>query len=239
MPTTWLITREADDARSEREAWSARGVEALCVPCLETRLLPWPWSSPLPERSPLWFFTSRRSVESWCAAGRPALQDVAALSPATAEALKRAGVTPALTAEGGAASLAEQVLSWWTSRGSPPTQVCYPTSSAGLHSAEQAEAVRLLSKLGEVDRRLVYDVSAPAGLRDSLEQAARGDWALSFASPSAVQHFFAAGAAFTRPPLLVACLGASTGRAWNRARPQGWPDAVSSREFSSHPEVTS
>lgn len=233
MGTTWLITREADDARSERDAWTARGVKAVSVPCVETRFLPWPWGD-APDA--LWFFTSRRSVEAWRGAGRPALPHVASLSPSTSAALEREGVTPSLTAEGGAVALAETVLA---AGGKLPRTVRYPTSSAGLDSAEQAEAMRLLSSRGEVNRRLVYEVSAPSNLRQSLEQAARGEWAISFASPSAVHHFFAAGAAFTSAPVLVACLGTSTERAWNRARPPGWPDAVSSKEFSSHPEVSS
>lgn len=237
MATTWLITREADDARGEREAWSARGVPTVSVPCVETRTLPWPW--PIASETALTFFTSRRSVASWAAAGQPPLRQVAALSPATSEALQREGVSAGITTEGGVVSLAEAVRAWWTAQGRPPTTLRYPTSEAGTRSPEQAEAMAVLAQVGEVDRRLAYGIAPPAGLKEALERAATGEWAISFASPSAVQHFFAAGAAIARPPVRVACKGASTQRAWNSARREGWPEAVSSTEVSSHPKVAS
>lgn len=238
MATTWLITREADDAREEREAWSARGVNTVSVPCVETLSLPWPWAGG-EEAHRVTFFTSRRAVASWIAAGKPPLGAVAALAPATAEALRAEGVTPTVTADGGVIALARNLLAWWSARGCPPTQVHYPTSNAGLHAPEQAEALRLLSKLVEVDRQLAYEVRAPEGLKAALERAVEGDWAISFSSPSAVHHFLAAGAALARPPAEVACRGGSTRRAWNSARPAGWPEAVRSTEVSSHPEVAS
>lgn len=242
MATTWLITREAEDARSERDAWHSRGVSAVIVPCVETKLLPWPWPTTAAvgvREFQLTLFTSRRAVASWSASGRPALDVIAALSPATSEALEHEHTTPTLTAEGGAVSLAEAVLTWWTAHHRPPTQVRYPTSEAGLHSPEQAEALRLLAKLGEVDRRVAYGVFPPANLRSSLEHTARGDWAISFASPSAVHHFFGSGAALEHAPSRVSCHGASTERAWNLARREGWPLAVNSREFPLTPKVAS
>lgn len=239
MATTWLITREADDARGEREAWSARGVPTVSVPCVETRALPWPWPAALPSRGSLTFFTSRRAVASWSAAGQPALAQVAALSPATSEALQREGVSPGITSASGVVSLAQAVLAWWTAQGRPSTTLRYPTSEAGTRSPEQAEAMAVLARVGEVDRRLAYGIAPPAGLKEALERAVTDEWAISFASPSAVQHFFAAGAALARPPVRVACKGASTQRAWNSARPEGWPEAVSSTEVSSHPKVAS
>ena len=237
VATTWLITREADDAREEREAWSARGVSTASVPCVETISLPWPWTGAAATNL-LTLFTSRRAVSSWLAAGKPKLGAVAALAPATSDALAAAGIKPVVTAEGGVIALAQNVLAWWSAQGCPPTQVHYPTSNAGLHAPEQAEALRLLSKLVEVDRRLAYEVRAPEGLKASLERELQGDWAVTFASPSAVHHFLSAGAALARAPVEVVCRGGSTLRAWNSARPAGWPEAVSSREFSSHPEVT-
>lgn len=241
MATTWLITREGDDARSERDGWTSRGIDAVLVPCVETKLRPWPWpitETPTRVRErgyQLTFFTSRRAVASWSASGRPALDVVAALSTATSEALEHEHTTPTLTAEGGAVALAQAVSTWWPTQPRPPTQVRYPTSDAGLHSPEQAEALRLLAKFCEVDRRIAYDVFAPAELRASLERCARGDWAISFASPSAVHHFFASGASFEHAPGRVTCHGGSTQRAWNAARPEGWPLA----EFPLTTKVTS
>jgi uroporphyrinogen-III synthase len=238
VATTWLITREADDAREEREAWSARGVATVSVPCVETLSLPWPWARGA-ETNLLTLFTSRRAVSSWLAAGKPRLGAVAALAPATSQALLAEGVQPDVTAEGGVIALAQSVLAWWKARGCPPTRVHYPTSNAGLHAPEQTEALRLLSKLVEVDRQLAYEVRAPEGLKASLERAVEDDWAVTFSSPSAVHHFLSAGAALGRAPAEVVCRGGSTLRAWNSARPTGWPEAVSSNAFSTHPEATS
>jgi uroporphyrinogen-III synthase len=235
VATTWLITREADDARSEREA---RGERSIVVPCVETKILPWPYLPPPAQRGEgrgegLTFFTSRRAVASWLASRAP-LGEVASLSPATTDALKQSGITPAITSDGGVVSLAEAVV-----RVSRATRIRYPTSDAGLRSPEQAEALRLLEKLGEVDRRVAYEVAAPAGLREALQAATRDDWSVSFASPSAVHHFFASNAVISRAPRDVACLGASTERAWNLARPEGWPPAVNSRASSPTTKVAS
>lgn len=230
MATTWLITREAEDAQAERDACIARGDGAVIVPCVETKLLRWPFSPSLRQRGEgrgegLTFFTSRRSVAAWISADRPALETVAAMSPATANALQHAGVTPAITSENGARALAEKVREWWTAHGRPSLTISYPTSDAGLHAPEQAEAMTVLEQLGSVDRRVVYTVDAPANLRAALERAARSDWSISFASPSAVQHFFAANAVIETAPRQVACLGASTERTWNAARPASWPSS--------------
>ncbi len=230
MATTWLITREADDARAEREA---RGAASIVVPCVETKLLPWPYKPG--SGSTLTFFTSRRSVASWVAAGKPPLDDVAALKPATSTMLEAEGLTPAITSEGGVVSLAEKVLAW----AAGPLTIRYPTSDLGLKSPEQARALELLQKAGTVDRRAVYEITAPSNLREALERSARGEWAISFASPSAVQHFFGSGAVLEQAPVRVACLGAATERAWNSARPAGWPQAVNTREAPTHPEAQS
>lgn len=223
----WLITREADDARAEREA---HGGDAIVVPCVETKLLPWPWPS---SRKSLTFFTSRRAVSAWAASGKPTLGNVAALEPATSTALEAEGVKAVVTAQSGVVSLAEAVLGW--AKG--PLTIHYPTSDLGLKSPEQAHALELLAKAGTVDRRSVYEITAPSNLREALEGSARGEWAISFASPSAVQHFFGSGAVLEQAPVRVACLGAATERAWNSARPAGWPLAFNSREISTHPEV--
>ena len=229
MPTTWLITRETDDARSELEAL---GEGAIGVPCVESKLLPWPWPA---SKKSLTFFTSRRAVAAWVAAGKPTLGNVAALKPATSTALEAEGVKAVVTSEGGVVSLAQAVLAW--AKG--PLTVHYPTSDLGLKSPEQAQALELLAKAGTVDRRKVYEITAPSNLRESLEHSARGEWAISFASPSAVQYFFGSGAVLEQAPVRVACLGVATERAWNSARPAGWPLAFNSRETSTHPEVAS
>ncbi len=212
VATTWLLTRETDEPRED----------AIVVPCVETKLLPWPFPlSPEGVRGcELTLFTSPRAVAAW-ALSKPSLEKVAALSPSTSSALERQGVTPDLTVEGGVVALAHAIRAWCNF----PIHFRYPTSNAGLDSPEQAEAIDLLSGIGKVDRRVAYEVTAPAGLRESLGRAAKGDWAISFASPSAVHHFFAARAVIASAPKQVACLGASTQRAWNDGRPKAWPEA--------------
>lgn len=223
MATTWVITRETP----EPEEGEPRLPNAILVPCLETKLLPWPWASSHDEVT---LFTSRRAVAAWTSAGRPALGTTAALFPATSRALEREGLAPAITSESGAVGLARALERWWIAQGKPRLHVRYPTSDAGLHSDEQEEALRVLTGLGSVDRRVVYLVTAPAQLRQSLERAAKGDWSISFASPSAIQHFFAAHPVIETAPSLVACRGASTERAWNELRPESWPSAVSASD---------
>ena len=229
MPTTWLITREADDAHSEL---AALGEGAIAVPCVETKLLAWAWPA---SKKSLTFFTSRRAVSAWVASGKPTLGNVAALKPATSSALEAEGVAPAVTSEGGVVSLAQAVIAW--AKG--PLTIHYPTSDLGLKSPEQAQALEFLARAGTVDRQMVYEITAPSKLRESLERSARGEWAISFASPSAVHHFFGSGAVLEQAPVRVACLGAATERAWNSARPAGWPLAFNSRETFTHPEVAS
>ena len=227
MPTTWLITREIEDEE-------ARAPNEILVPCLETKLLSWPWT---PGSSALTLFTSRRAVAAWSAAGRPALGVVSALFPVTSKALENERLTPHITSEGGAVGLARAIERWWHEQGKPTLHIRYPTSDAGVSSDEQKEALGILTSLGSVDRRVVYLVTAPPQLRQSLERAAKGDWSISFASPSAIQHFFAARPIIETAPSLVACRGASTERAWNELRPESWPPAVSESAVTNESEV--
>lgn len=238
---TWLVTREADDASAEGAALRARGHAPVVVPCVETVMLEWPWANAAaPKGRLLTLFTSRRAVEAWVSAGKPLVGEVAAIAPSTADALVAEGVTPVVAAVGGVLALAQQVLAWWQAQGAPRTTLRYPTSNAGLHAPEQVQAVRILSKLVEVDRQLAYEVRAPDGLKAALEIAAVGDWAVSFSSPSAVNHFFSVGAGFTAPPKQVECRGGSTRRAWHERRPAGWPDldCLPASVVSPQPEVS-
>lgn len=225
---TWLITREADDVSADRALHLARGMAPVSVPCVETVSIEWPWArAPLPEGKLVTLFTSRRSVEAWRVAGKPPLGEAAAIAPVTSELLRAEGVTPVVVAKGGVIALTQAVLAWWQAQGAPRTLVRYPTSNAGIHAPEQVQAMRILSKLVEVDRQLAYEVRAPEGLKASLERAIAdgGEWGVSFASPSAVNNFFSAGATFAQPPRQVDCRGGSTRRTWHERRPEGWPEA--------------
>jgi len=226
---TWLVTREADDARADRAALEACGAAVREVPCVETRWLPWPWAS---ATSGLVFFTSRRAVEAWARGGRAPLGDVVSVSPTTSAALRELGVAPSLAVEGGVVALAQQVVARWDERGRPPTEVRYPTSNAGLRAVEQQKALELLAPLGPIDRRVAYEVTAPEGLDRALADATCAPWSVTFASPSAVSHFLAAHTP-PRAPRQVVCLGRSTARAWNTARPAGWPEAIVSTDLRS------
>ena len=227
VPTQWLVTRESEDAAADVAALAARGLHAVEVPCLETRYLAWPWAGP----APLTLFTSRRTVEAWVSAGRPALADVAAMSPATSGALVQQGVTPLITARGGAVALAHAILASWDGKGCAPSHLHYPVSNAGLRAPEQEEAVRLLERRTRLERRTVYEVHVPEGLAGRLAEATRGEWSAVFASPSAVAHFFSACPP-TAPPRHVLCMGGSTVRAWDAARMPGWPAAIPGEDLS-------
>ncbi len=228
MPSTWLLTREADDARSDREPLDARGLPVIEVPCVETSWRAWPWA----EAAGVTLFTSRRTVRAWDQAGRPPLGDVVTLSPASERALLEVGLVPSLAVEGGVVALAEHLVARWEVLGRPPTLVRYPTSNAGLQTPEQRDAMKLLSLLGEVDRRVVYELRAPERLALALAAATTFGWSITFSSPSAVSHFFAA-LREARPPYQVVCLGRSTARAWNELRRAGWPEAITTSDLRS------
>jgi uroporphyrinogen-III synthase len=174
----------------------AREFELAIVPCMERLDRPWP---PWPA-APLVFVTSAWVARRVRLLTLPRGARVAALRPACAAVLPEADAT----AEGGAVALARAVSAWAT----PPVEILYPTSEKGLKTPEQAEAVAMLEGLGPVHRHVLYETRAPFGLADALSQH-RGDGFVFF-SPSAVEHFLAAGGEASR----VICVGASTARAW-------------------------
>jgi uroporphyrinogen-III synthase len=213
--TTWLMTRAGDEARPERDWLAARSCVGVEVPCLQVKFLRWPWSAA--AHTDVTLFTSRRAIEAWVLAGRPALGQVASVSPSTSEALRREGVAVALAVEGGVVRLAQRVVDAGLGRA-----FRYPTSNAGVRSAEQAVAVERLSTVGPVDRRVVYEVSARPGLGEALVKCIGvSAWRITFASPSAIEAFFGALEP-AHPPEEVLCVGQSTARAWDECRPAGW-----------------
>ncbi len=227
MATTWFITREREDAEAECATLRERGVTARVLPCVTSRLLPWPW--PNAGDDTLTLFTSRRAVDAWRVGGQPPLGRVASTSPHTAELLRQLAVSVELQAEDGALGLARAIINART-----PAHVRYPTSNLGLESAEQTAAVALLSAF-PLERRVVYEVREPDELHESARDLLSGDYALTFASPSAVRHFLRA--ANTRPsPRHVVCFGTSTAQTWNRARPETWPTARLTRDL--HATIT-
>lgn len=228
VATTWLLTREAEDAVADGELLSRANVRWASVPCIECVVRPWPvW--PQRDGTPVHFFTSRRA-----AAALPVGSDwrtgrgtgvIAAAAPATAAWLRAHGHTVDIEATGGAEGLARKLLLEWQGRGQPNWHVRYPTSDAGLHAAEQEGAVALLKTVGPVDRAVVYETRPPPQLADTLEPFLLAPYSVTFSSPSAVKAFLAACPRGVRAPDFVLCFGASTCRSWDVGRPAAWPAA--------------
>lgn len=228
VDTTWLLTREAEDAVADAEFLSRAQVKWASVPCIECVLRPWPaW--PPREGTPVHFFTSRRAAagfplgSTWRKDKSAGL--IAAVAPSTAAWLETHGHTIDVQAPGGAEGLARAVVGEWQARGRPSWHLRYPTSDAGLHSPEQEAAVALLKTVGPVDRAVVYETRTPEALDERLEPYLRAPYSVTFSSPSAVKAFLAACPKGVRAPDRVVCFGASTSRAWDVGCPSGWPAA--------------
>lgn len=228
VATTWLLTREAEDAVADAELLSRAGLSWASVPCIECVSRPWP-SWPQREGTPVHFFTSRRA-----AAGLPVGSEwrkgrstglIAAVAPSTAAWLVSRGHAVDIEGAGGAEGLARKVLLEWQARGQPSWHFRYPTSDTGLHAPEQEAAVALLKTVGPVDRAVVYETRPPGALVDSLEPYFLAPYGVTFSSPSAVKAFLAACPRGVRAPDHVICFGSSTIRAWDVGRPADWPAA--------------
>jgi uroporphyrinogen-III synthase len=220
----WILTREAADSADDCALLTAHGVEVRAIPCVAFVDLPWPeWERD--GRTPVMFLTSRRSARRYVEQVDPACL-VAALSPATSEYLASASVKVDFTARGGVVPLAALLSFSWSTQGEPAWSIRYPTSSVGMGSAEQTEAMELLRKLGPVYRAPVYETRAPVGLQAELREATGASWSVTFASPSAVTTFLAALPEAPVAPEHIVCFGRSTQRAWNLHRPEHWREAV-------------
>jgi uroporphyrinogen-III synthase len=224
VAVSWLITREAEDARADCAALAERGVEAWPVPCVEFQALPWPRWTPGPG-TPLTVLSSKQAAQRYLE--QPDRQGLkAGMAPVTADLLARHGVSCTVVARGGAVALAEAVRAAWTLGGQPSWHVRWPTSDLGALTAEQGEALEVLKRVGPVQRAAVYRTRAPVGLADELHGLLKGPWSATFSSPSAVQAFVEAAPRDARAPLHVICLGRSTLRAWEAGRRPGWVEAL-------------
>ncbi len=210
--TPWAITRARDEAGRVVTELLAHGLSAFALPCIERIALPVePFTGP-GHRVVL--FTSIGAVEAAGAAlTRSQPIEVAALAPITAAALGRLHVQPAIEASGGVVALAQAVCESLQRRGVEQPCFWYPTSDVGLEGADQADAVRLLERLGPVTRTVAYQTRAPASLPADLLALPAG-YGVFFASPSAVTNFYAAGPGL--PPRRVVCWGTSTLREASR-----------------------
>jgi uroporphyrinogen-III synthase len=221
----WLITREAEDARRECQALHAKGVHAISTPCIDCVTLPWPEWAQHPGRAVV-FLTSRRSAQQFLDAG-PRGELVAAVAPSTTGLLDAEHCAVDLSATGGALALANALHAWWQKLGQPKWHVRYPTSDRGATaSGEQSAAIDVLSRVGPVDRRVVYQTRVPEGLARTLGAHAVEQWSISLASPSAVEAFFTHAPAQAVAPRHVVVFGHSTEAAWNSQKPASWPTAT-------------
>lgn len=226
VDSTWLLTREAEDAALDAEGLSKAGVKWASVPCVEFVTKAWPeW--PARDGTPVLFITSRRAAtavppgDAWRAKDTPGL--IAATAPVTSAWLEAHGHPVDFWAHGGAEGLARTLVAAWQAQGRPAWHVRYPASDAGQHAPEQENAVALLKTVGAVDRAVVYETRAAQGLEERLEPFLLAPYSLSFSSPSAVKAFLAACPRGSRVADRVVCFGASTARAWSVGRPESWP----------------
>ncbi len=212
----WFITREFEDAHAECARLTEHGVDARPLPCVVTRVQPWPWSAASEDTWTI--FTSRRAVESWLASSRPSLGRVAALAPVTSNLLREHHVRIELEGTEGVVELARALAS------EPGAQLRYPTSNAGIESHEQTEALTYLTHFN-VDRRIAYELTTPPELAHAQLPA---DFGLAFFSPSAVKSYLSVQKSAPRE---VVCFGTSTASTWNSQRPSSWPIAVVTRDL--------
>lgn len=218
MPAPWLITRPLAEALEDVAALAQHGVEARVFPAVELRDLPWDEAL----RGATLLLLSSASVldpvaRAW--ARWPESPKIAAIAPTTSARAAALGLPVALSAEGGALALAQEVLARWEDLGAPGITL-YPTSDRGLSSPEQQLVVDLLSPRTRVRRVAVVETAAPADLPERLASL-RGAFKLVFASPSAVEHLFRASP--PRAPEAVLTHGRSTEAAYRRLAPPSWP----------------
>lgn len=208
--TPWVITRAADEAASQCEALREAGMAAVALPCVERVLRPvHAWR---PDGYRVVLLTSAAAVHAVRStlSGFPGV--LAALAPHTSAVLRASGLSATIEASGGAVALAHAVAAHVKQLAVRAPVFWYPSSDAGQRAEEQTAAVALLEALGPVTRQVVYETRAPRGLAEAVGQLPER-FQLFFASPSAVEHFFA-----VRPrsaPERVACWGHST---WLAAR---------------------
>jgi uroporphyrinogen-III synthase len=219
MAVVWNITRAADEAESLVRELEAQGLEARALPCIERTRLGWP---KVPA-SALLFLTSAAALPIPDEARE---NRVVALGKA-AEALRKEGRQIFAESEGGVVSLASAFADAWARHGAGErAQVMYLCSTLASEQAEHAEALVRMARFADVTTHVVYRVAPPPNLSQALRTVCAGS-GLVFFSPSAVTHFLAAQRDAQMPaPAAVVTHGASTARAWNDARPAGWPEAV-------------
>ncbi len=147
----------------------------------------------------------RRTSHLGLSAALPTTTRVAAVGPATAAALDRAGVPVALQSlSGGAADLAKR----WPVPDSEESRVLLPTSSIGLPTLADA----LQHKGYQVDRVTAYSTAVAMAPDTVLADLRAGRFgAVLLTSPSTAESL--SGQTDLPPTTLVGCIGATTAAA--------------------------
>lgn len=169
-----LVTRAAEDADAWVAALAARGVAAMSAPCMEYREVPFTLA-PFVGRPVDLLVTSPRAALSLSRVDVSADWRVLALAPRTAAILEARGIPVSVAVEGGARALAACV-------GATRLPVLLGSDLAGAE---------LLAVRPEARHVVAYRAACPAALPPAAVDAMRGDFAVAFASPSAVDHFVA------------------------------------------------
>lgn len=142
---------------------------------------------------------------------------VAAIGRATSRALRRVGIAADVVGRGGAAALAEAIV---TAASSPPRCVLFPCG--GRRRDELFEG---LSRAGAVVAAIAVYQTLPAVVSEEAASALKlGFDAVLFYSPSAVTNF---AAAHDAGDAIVACIGETTADAARRA---GFDRVITSAE---------
>lgn len=201
----WVITRAEPDAGRVCEELRRAGLEAFALPCIER--VPCEVPAWRPDGHRVVLLTSVPTVEIvgprlWLSAP----DELAVLAPASSAALSALGYRATIEASGGVLELVARIEGRLRQRAIGDPVFWWPTSDAGLSTDEQRVAVARLEALGPVTRTAVYETRRPERLDHRLAQLAR-PFGVVFASPSAVENFFATNAP---EPEAVVCWGHST-----------------------------
>lgn len=175
-----------------REMEPVPGWDSIIAPCVAFEALP---LGPLPERK-LLLVTSPRSVDA--AVEHAGGREVHALAPSTSAALAERGVAVARAVHGGVAELLD---------GIEPAEAILLTSDLGVHHA---------SRWPDLHAVATHRTTCPEALAPEALAALDGEFALLFASPSAVANFDRLATGAISRAHRVLCHGRSTLQAARR-----------------------
>jgi uroporphyrinogen-III synthase len=208
----WILTREPEDNAPLAAELRARGVSSVELPCIERVMREWPQAT-----ADVVMITSRTAARV-----APPHEAIAALAESTAPELERRGISPVLTASGGVVGLARAVSEKFAGK-----RVLYVHSAQAAGRDEHTQALTILRAACPLETHVLYDLCMPLGAAMEWRTLQLEDYGLFFASPSAVDNFFALWRGHPRAvPARAACLGASTLAAWRMRKPSDFPDAL-------------